>query len=633
MPSLLNDAPSLVAAVLLLTAFGLPGVAILGRYGRSELDPLERWVYGIPLGVVAVSLLLLLFASAIGLSLPLVLVVAAVAGGYGFWQLRWLERPRPAMGAFALIVLAVFALRFAIFWAGAYRYDDSGLHAANTGLWADWALHIGDVSSFVYGQNFPPQHPRYIGEPYAYHYLTSVTAAAMVKLGAKIPFSLALQSFLLTLLILLGVWAFARRITGRSGAAALAVSLFFLGGTLGWLLVARDLDATKQFWATIINSPWSHPAQEQANFRFQNLYFSLLQPQRSFLYGVPIALLVLSLLHAGVREGRRGAFILAGAVAGLLPFASLSTLLSLALITPFLFLLFPSRNWIAYFGLWTAVAAPQLWIQQGGGAGAASAFRVQLGWIAPPDPWIWFWLKNSGIFIPLLILALLDRSLLDRTGRRFLLAFMPAFALANIFVFQPWDWDNTKVLLYWYLGGAIAVSALLARAWTTRLAKVAVITALLTLTLSGLLVHLNQFLGRERTLLLTAEELEIARMVRERTAPGSVFAVGLQHNHPVPMLSGRKVLMSYPGWLWSQGYDYAARERDLREIFALAPRAQEHIQRYGIDYLVVGPWERSQFGAAPEMLRQHLRAVAESPAYSVFEVRRPSTVPERTGGR
>jgi hypothetical protein len=630
MPSLLNQAPALLAALLLLVAYGLPGVGLLRRFASEELDEAELWIYGIPLGAVICSLVVLVAASMTGLSLALVLIVAAVAAGVAVrpawagireWQGRVRGKSAKRLSWFAVGVLGLFLLRWVVFWATGYRYDGSGLHAANTGFWADWALHIGDVSSFVHGGNFPPVHPRYIGEPYAYHYLVSVTAAAMAKLGGEIPFVLLLQSLVLSTFVLLSVFAFARRLTRSANAAALGVILFFLGGTLGWLLIVSEIDASHSFWRTLLERAWDGGKQESANFRWQNLFFSLVQPQRSFLYGIPLGLLSLSLLESATASKRQRAFVLAGIVAALLPFANLSTLLSLALVTPFLFLLFPSRRWAAFFGVWIAGAVPQLWIQQNGGAGAASAFRMQLGWIAPPDPWLWFWLKNAGLFIPLLLLAVFDREALPKHSRRFLLALMPLFAIANIFVFQPWDWDNTKILLYWYLGGCILVAAMLARAWTTNLARAAVVLAVLSITLSGILANLNQLLGRERTQLLTAEELEVARTVRETTPRESTFAVGLQHNHPVPMLSGRKVVLSYTGWLWSQGYDYAERERDLRDIYAFAPRAPELLAKYDIDYLVVGPWERAQFGSSPELFRRRYPTVLETANYAVFDVR------------
>ena len=81
-------------------------------------------------------------------------------------------------GLFPALVIGAFALRWIALWRGALTYDAAGLWAGQAYIWGDWALHLGDVTSFVYGDNFPPTNTRYAGAPLAYHYLTSITAAA-----------------------------------------------------------------------------------------------------------------------------------------------------------------------------------------------------------------------------------------------------------------------------------------------------------------------------------------------------------------------------------------------------------------------------------------------------------------------
>src|SRR4029453_9803411 len=116
----------------------------------------------------------------------------------------------------------------------------------------------------------------------------------------------------------------------------------------------------------------------------------------------------------------------------------------------------------------------------------------------PPDPWLWFWLKNLGLMLPLAVLGLFGPGLFARESRRFLFALMPAFVVANLFIFQPWDWDNTKILTFWYLGISILCAALLVRTWrgwTSPVPRIAVGVALASLLLSGALLNLNQLLG------------------------------------------------------------------------------------------------------------------------------------------
>jgi uncharacterized membrane protein len=114
--------------------------------------------------------------------------------------------------------------------------------------------------------------------------------------------------------------------------------------------------------------------------------------------------------------------------------------------------------------------------------------------------------------------------------------------------------------------------------------------------------------------------MQLAAEVRTATAPRALFAAGLQHNHPVSVLAGRRVLMGFTGVLWSLGLDYQARERDLRAIFALAPGAADLIRAYRLDYVVIGPYERERLDADLSAFRERYRSVLRTPSYEIFAV-------------
>ena len=587
---------ALLAGVAVLACFGAVGVALLRR-ASPALDPVEHLVYGIPLGWVLASLAILVLACLVDLHPWLVVGVAAVALSVSIpgWRFPRLGRPKGAT-LVAAIVLGILALRWLLFWSGAFTVDVQGLWTSQKSLWGDAAQHLGDTASFAYGHNFPPLHPRYPGAPFNYHFLSSITSACLVEVGLSPWAALALHSFFGCVLIALAVYLFGRRLGLSQGAAATALVLLVLGGGLGW-------------WTRLTG-------QEVGNLRWLNVFFALFAPQRGLMYGVPLGLLVLTLI-------RLRSFVLAGFVAGLLPYAHLGTLLSFAMLTPFLFLLFPERRWFGFFAVWALVAGPQVLVQQAGSVGAASAMRFLVGWVARPDPWLLFWLKNLGAFLPLLVAALSLRTGLPEPSRRFLLAFQPLFLISNLFIFQPWDWDNTKVLVWWYLASCILVAALLARLWVTGpklFVRPALAVLVLTMIGSGVIENVEQARGRQRNVLLTAEEIEFARRVRESTDPHALFATGLKHNHPVSVLAGRRVLMGYTGWLWSQGIDFSVRERDLRSIMKLTPDAGALLAGYGVAYVVVGPDEREHLAADPEAWRSRFPSVLRTPSYELFSV-------------
>jgi hypothetical protein len=457
------------AALTFLVALSLLGIGILWRWTR--LDAIESIAYGAVFGVVMGSTALVPLASWLGLTVPLVVGLGLASAVAGLILLahptRTPRSPGAAVGWIAAGVLAAFVVRWALLCASALTVDASGLRAGHIHIWGDWSQHLGDVTSFAYGDNFPPTHPRFTGHPLSYHYLTSVTVAAMVRLGMSPLAALPLHSFVFLCWLTLALFAFARRLSQDSSSAALATVLFLIGGGLGWWLSVRDALATPHFWQALWADPWNRSVQEAANFRWKDIVFAYLVPQRAVLYGLPIGLLASTLLLEGGRGGGWRPFVIAGIATGLLPLAHLGTMLALALITPFLVLLFPRRGWVAYFALWAALAVPVFLMQQGGGGGALHHIHWKVGWIAKPDPWWWFWLKNLGLFAPWFLWALLDRDTVPRTNARFLWAFMPIFVIANLVVFQPWDWDNTKVFLFWYLAGCVLVAASVVR-WGRR---------------------------------------------------------------------------------------------------------------------------------------------------------------------
>ena len=204
---------------------------------------------------------------------------------------------------------------------------------------------------------------------------------------------------------------------------------------------------------------------------------------------------------------------------------------------------------------------------------------------------------------------------------------MPALVIANPIVFQPWDWDNTKVLIYWSLAGCVMVATLLAR--TSRqhrdlMVRSMVAAAVAVLVLSGPPWNLFEPQGTGRTRLLTAEEVQLGEAVRDQTAPDALFAIGTQHSHPVPMLAGRRVLTSFPFFLWTWGIDWAwgidktQREHDLRAIYAMAPDAPRRLRDYGVDDVVTGPAERKDFKADLDVYRERYPTVIHTANYEVF---------------
>ena len=256
-----------------------------------------------------------------------------------------------------------------------------------------------------------------------------------------------------------------------------------------------------------------------------------------------------------------------------------------------------------------------------------------------------FWLSNTGIFLVLAVglvtLAAARGRTPARARRLQLLRFWApgwvAFLLANLVITQPWNWDNTKLLSYWYLVAAIPLAWLLTQAPRGAWLRVLAAAATLTLVLSGVLAELAGLEGRSTTLqtqpsgatatLAGPPELTVAREVERRTSPKAIFLTEGQPNDPVTALAGRTAVLGYYGWLWSYGQPLAARYRAVQLMYAGCPgsgpcRLGYLLARYRVGYVEFEPGDYNRIAANLAWYRsQHLPVVASAPGYLVLDVR------------
>ena len=327
--------------------------------------------------------------------------------------------------------------------------------------------------------------------------------------------------------------------------------------------------------------------------------------------------------------------------------------LAIALSVSLLFLLPMThlRLWICFFVLAVGIGAPQIaWSTHGSAVKMESFAAWKFGWdsdqetplaakaiepqalnTAPPmRAWAnrslyvaWFWLKNTGAFIPLLIAALLwkrDDYLVSRKLLIFYLPFTLCFIVPNIFKLAPWIWDNVKILFYWWIASAPIVALLLARLWESSAWQRGLAAGLLIiLTLAGgldvfaLATHQGEYEEFDR------EGVNFAEMIKERTPPAATILHAPIHNTPV-FLTGRRSLMGYPGHIWTHGLDYGPREAEIKRIYAGTPDAESLLSKYRVDYVVIDPQEHSTMPVNEGFFSRYPE-VANIGAYHLYKIK------------
>jgi hypothetical protein len=579
----------------------------------------------------------------------LLAVTGLAAGGFLVWTHRgrirseWVATDWMLAAAVALIAIATGYL----FLRAVEVTPDAWLaHYNNT--WSDWSFHASYATTFVYGDNLPPHNPLFSGTPFRYPFAPDFVSALLIAGGWSIPAALIWPAWAMTVLALSGLILWGRRLTGGMGAGAIAVTLTLLGGGLGFWYFFGDA-AQLGLVNTLIHLPRTYDRFDPpVNIQWYNPILSYYLPQRSFVFGAAMVLTVLLLLTppllrtpffqwrqtiATLQQSWRRwqlkseavAFLTAGTITGLLPLFHVHSLVVVGIVTACWAILFPRPAWLGFFALALVIALPRLLLSVPGDAGLPPEHqypRWLIGWMSGSDFPVWFWIKNTGAFWPLLLLALLSPLALSGRARLVIAPFSLVFLIANLIKFQPWDWDNSKLLVFWYLASGVAVGAILIRLWRmTPAGALAAVVLWVSLVAAGVL-SLMQFLPPQGPAYVwfSAEDIQIANEVRNGTAPKAVFVTGEQPNNPIADLAGRSVLMSYPGWLWSYGINYAQREADLGTIYSGGTQTLALLRHYHIDYVVIGPSERATLHPNLDYFSSNFRLALHTPNYQIYAV-------------
>src|SRR5262249_18389448 len=312
----------------------------------------------------------------------------------------------------------------------------------------------------------------------------------------------------------------------------------------------------------------------------------------------------------------------AGILAGLLPMLHAHGFFAVMIASAPMFLLFRSIDWVAFFAPMAALACPHAWYLSG--TQVRNELFKPLGkwWEAGDSNPLLFWAVNAGIFILLLIAALLIRKITNSRQALFYLPFALWFFVPNLVSLAPWTWDNIKVLVYWALASAPFVAAALAYLFTRRLiiARGLATVLLFGLTFSGALDVTRAISPAENVTVFGRAELEVAALLREKTPPRALILHAPIHNSVVA-LSGRQSVMGYPGHLWTHGINYAQREIDVKTIYQGGAQMIEALSRLGVDYVIVGPAERMQLGVDETHFGNLFPVVIDHAQFRVYQVK------------
>ena len=307
--------------------------------------------------------------------------------------------------------------------------------------------------------------------------------------------------------------------------------------------------------------------------------------------------------------------LFSGILAGLLPLLHAHGFFAIMMVSAVMALVFFSWDWLAFFIPAGILSLPQAWWLSGTGT-RSSLFKFNFGWMPGESSLFKFYYLNFGLVLFALALAFFFTS---RRTHRFYWPFVLCFIIPNVVLLAPWPWDNIKVLLYWYLVSCVLVAGFLAKLWTRKLFPIAAVLIIL-LTLSGALDVIRGWSPIEKVRLFENDQLKIAELIKQRIPPHALMLSAPIHNS-VLALSGRQMLLGYPGHLWSHGVNFEERERDVKTMYLGGEEAEKLLKKYAIDFVIVGPTEYKDFNADEGFFVSRFSVVIDEAGYRVYKVR------------
>lgn len=628
--------------MLFLLVCAAAGFGITGA-SRLPLRFEERLAVSGPLGALVVGLAGWGWSAVVGFdrtSLGLAVVTATLASLPGWtllaptlgadaadaWRrvrLPW--RDGESLKPMVLLLVVAWPVTIRIFSLAWMASGQGGLDVGHLATYADGSAHLAYAGRFVSGGEVPIASPIAAGEPARYHLLVDLFAAQASLVGVSLTSALAVTSGFLALFFPAVAYCCGVRLVANRWAALIGVLVFCAGGTLGFVHLVGDLG--DQGWGILWQLPRDYSRDPASLLWMDNPSLSYLHAQRNGLLGLPLGLVVLTLLRWGIEERRTAAFTTAGVLVGLLPLAS-----GFAFVIPMAIALAWAamdrhRPWWRFFLPALVLGLPAAWWLQP----AESSVRWFPGWMAGDGigGWLVFWGRNAGPFLVLLVVACLWKGTVPR---RMVRAFLPIWLLwivPNLIAFHPWEWNNTKYFAYWQLVGSFLVGAVLVRLVRDGIAGHVVVgaivaaVAMVALTASGVL-DLSRAMDRSATRIpwATADALEMARWLRDTTDPDVVVAAAPAIDEPVVALSGRRFVSGYPGWTFDLGVpDWAERANDEQAILRGGPEGLALAREHDVDLVVIGPIERNPtFQADEAWWAANAELVHRIGDWSVYEV-------------
>lgn len=251
-------------------------------------------------------------------------------------------------------------------------------------------------------------------------------------------------------------------------------------------------------------------------------------------------------------------------------------------------------TWGIYLACVLVLALPQLLFWTFGQVTEGSFLRGHFNWSNQGDPYPWFYLKNMGLPLLLMLGAIIAGR--KRTSALILPAGIIWFVV-ELIVFTPNTYDNNKLLYIAYLLLCLAAADYGVELYKgIRHIPGTKLFAGLFLFFSTLSAILT--LGREvvsEYTLYNTTQVELAKYIDTHTEVTDVILTNTRHNNEVSSLTGRSIVCGADTFLYFHGIDTTERKEQVRLMYEAPAQNLELYSQFNVSYVVISSWERNTY--------------------------------------
>ena len=634
-----------MAAILYTVLFLMGGAAII----RTQLpgkSPLVRAFLGLALGLLLEMQLPALCTNFLDFTLKAHYVAAVILlalTGVSFAvrdqrdAKKMTEADRKLLGAMALVVLPLTVLSYYLQHTHMLMPAGDGSYWCGQSTYGDLCMHLSFITS-MRDMQFPPTYNLLYGTALNYPYLADSLSTTMLMLGMDIQNAVVIPGTLLMALTYAGYMILAQQVLGsRHKAIAAAALLFFFNGGLGFIydfdMMGRDnFQKIQEIFTGYYKTPANQP---DFNLRFSNVIADLLIPQRALMGGWAMGIPALYLVVSSMREKSMRQTLLLALWAACLPLVHTHTFLALGLFSGGMVigrLIVDRDDWkgilgraAVYLVIVAALALPQVLGSAVKQTVEGGSLRLQFNWVNNSggrgmiDGYFWFWVKNAGLPFILMLLAVLEsrrRGYLD-----IVMGMAGIFVIAETILFQPNEYDNNKLFYIWYMFAVILAadygSIIMQRLQGLRGRYVLCALFMAVSMTSGALSIARETISGYQLFSRTA--VEAGKWIDDNTDKDAVFLTGQQHINPVCSLAGRQIICGSDLYVFFHGLDYSEHALNCQRFYEFPAQHGYVPDMYGVDYIYVSDYERSEFAVDLDYLDENYELVYQNPDVRIYE--------------